>query len=527
MAQIIDVFPFFAPYNEELLYLRVNLLKDYVDKFIIVESNKTHSGLPVERKFHEIARKQGLPMEKIIYIPHDIPETEDLEIRPIDRKNAGKNGDKIESVQARCRERLQKDAAMSVLDQFEDDDVFIYGDMDEIINPKNIKWVANIARAHREVILKIPLVYLQGRADLRIYHRSTGKPVVWWRAMYFVTREQLREHTFNNIRCGYIPLKVTWPTQNGKIIQDMGWHFAWMGDNAQRKIKADSFAHAHDTFAWMAEGEGYNDEAYQAFVNTSTPAEGKPAPDGNEDHVLKRYPISELPSLIFEEEMVKDFLLPETKVGQDFAFNDCGCYWCNELKFPLLYDLDGKRTWFEIPRSCSVTIKESFPNRKQVLRDTEEYEKAIESQKPIVVFTDPIERFLSCMNVYLVPKQRYYDYGKDIFKSFGVDLDECTIEQKVDLFLRNMHKITDHHQVHHFHPQCRFVDTQNFSEFTIINKQEVSDFLKTEKHLNSTKYEINRKDLSRDQVAWIKKIYQSDYDFFKKYGDVDAKKKSK
>ena len=64
-GKVIDVFPFFAPYNEELLYLRVNLLKDHVDHFIIVESNKTHSGLPVERKFEEIAC-----MLRICMTPH-------------------------------------------------------------------------------------------------------------------------------------------------------------------------------------------------------------------------------------------------------------------------------------------------------------------------------------------------------------------------------------------------------------------------------------------------------------------------
>ena len=79
--------------------------------------------------------------------------------------------------------------------------------------------------------------------------------------------------------------------------------------------------------------------------------------------------------------------------------------------------------------------------------------------------------------------------------------------------------------MHHFHPQCRFVDTQSFSEFTVINKMEVSDFLKTDKHLNSTEYEIKRKDLTTSQIGWIRKIYDSDYKFFKEYGD--GKKKSK
>ena len=61
---IVDCFPYFAPYGEELLKLRVNLLKDVVDKFIIVESNKTHSGKPVQRKFLDVALKQGLPKNK-------------------------------------------------------------------------------------------------------------------------------------------------------------------------------------------------------------------------------------------------------------------------------------------------------------------------------------------------------------------------------------------------------------------------------------------------------------------------------
>ena len=141
---IVDCFPFFAPYGEELLKLRVNLLKDVVDKFIIVESNKTHSGKPVERKFLDIALKQGLPMEKIIYIEHDIPETEELEIKKVDKINAGVNKGNEESLYARVRERLQKDAVMEAMNQFNDNDVFIYGDADEIIKPENVKWVARM-----------------------------------------------------------------------------------------------------------------------------------------------------------------------------------------------------------------------------------------------------------------------------------------------------------------------------------------------------------------------------------------------
>lgn len=528
--QIVDCFPFFAPYGEELLYLRVNLLKDHVDKFIIVESNKTHSGKPVERKFPEIARKLGLPIEKIIYVEHDIPDTEDLEILDIDRRNAGENRNNKESVYARVRERLQKDAVMMALQEFDKRDVFIYGDADEVIDPKHIKWLANMCHNHPNVIIKVPLVYLQGRADLRIHHRD-GRPVIWKRAMFFATKEQLQYCKLSNIRCGNISLPVRFPTNEGVIQEDMGWHFAWMGNTSQRQTKADSFAHAFDSFQWHSEG-GYAD--YKRFVDTTEPVEGEIAPDSNVDHILKRYPHENLPQLIFETPFVKDFLLPEVKMDQHYAFNDCKCYWCEKLEWPLMYDLEydagnpGEKLWFEVPRSCSVTIKESFPARRQVMRGTRVYNNYIEEKKkPIMIFTDPVDRFISLINVYVTERQRYSDYGKDIFSTFGKDINTLSKQEKIDLFFANLNKITSQHQVHHFHPQCRFVDTENFEEFDVVKREDVNEFFGiTEKH-NVTKKDITKEDFTEEQIEFIKRAYASDYAFYEKYGVKDGKAKGK
>lgn len=525
--QIVDCFPWFAPYGEELLYLRVNLLKDHVDKFIIVESNKTHSGQDVERKFPEVARKLGLPIEKIIYIEHDIPETEDLEILEIDRRNAGVNRNNKESVLARVRERLQKDAVLEAfhMHHFEKRDIFIYGDADEIIDPRHIKWLAQQSHNHPNVIVKIPLVYLQGRADLRIHHRN-GVPVIWKRAMFFATKEQLQHFKASNIRCGNISMDIRFPTDKGVMQEDMGWHFAWMGNREQRQTKADSFAHAHDSFEWHSSG-GYED--YKRFVDTIEPVEGNVAPDSNVDHILKRYPHEELPQLIFEIPFVKDFLLPEVKVNQDYAFNDCTCYWCEKLEWPLLYDLEdnNERLWFEVPRSCSVTIKESFPKRRQVMRGTKLYNRLVEEKKkPIMIFTDPIDRFISLINVYLADKQRYSDYGKDIFSTFAKDLSALSKKEKIDLFFANLNKITSLHQVHHFHPQCRFVDTENFKDIEVVKREDVNKFFNISEHHNVTNKEITKDDFTPEQVEFIKRAYASDYAFLKQYGKSKSKRKS-
>jgi len=525
--KIVDCFPWFAPYGEELLYLRVNLLKDHVDKFIIVESDKTHSGQPVERKFPEVARKLGLPIEKIIYIEHEMPDTDDLEILDIDRKNAAHNKSNVDSLHARVRERLQKDAVMLGLQEFDKRDVFIYGDADEVIDPKHIKWLAQQCHNHPNIQIKIPLVYLQGRADLRIHHRD-GKPVIWKRAMFFATKEQMNYWKPSNIRCGNISSPIKFPTNEGVIQEDMGWHFAWMGNREQRQTKADSFAHAHDNFDWHTEEGGYAD--YKQFVDTTEPVEGNIAPDSNFDHILKRYPHENLPQLIFDLPFVKDFLLPEVDINSTYSFNDCACYWCETLDWPLMYDLEdnNEKLWFEVPRSCSVTIKESFPLRKQVLRHTRLYKRFIEEKKkPIMIFTDPIDRFISLINVYITPGQRYWDYGKDIFSSFGKDLQVLGKEEKIELFFRNLNKITSGHQVHHFHPQCRFVDTANFENFEVVKREDVDKFFGTEKHHNVTNKEITKEDLTATQIEFVKRAYASDYAFYEKYGNAKAKNKRK
>lgn len=512
---IVDCFPFFAPTGEELLKLRVNLLKDVVDKFIIVESDKTHSGKPVVRRFLEIAQKQGLPMEKIHYVEHNIPEKEDIVIEKIDKINAAANATNDDSLYARARERLQKDAVMQALHHFNDNDMFIYGDADEIIKPENVKWVARMALAHQEILLKIPLAYLQGRADLRA-HNLDESPVVWWKAMFFATKKQINKASINRLRCGATDLPIRWPTHNNTVIQDMGWHFAWMGDADMRRVKAESFAHAFDNFDWMEDVKGYQD-----YSNWDMHlAEEGQAPDGNVNHKLKRYPIESLPSIIFDDKDLQEFLLPTTKLDNDFKFNSCDCFWCQKLQFPLMYNLDGERNWFEVPRSCSVTIKESFPDRKQIFRDTDEYDEA--RGKPIVVYSDPVERFVSCINGYLVEKQRYYHYGEDIFASFGRVLSECTKQEKIDLFFANLHKISSSHQLHHFHPQAWFVDLKKFKKFTVVKKHDVSETFNVTHKLNQTKKEILEKDFSDEQIAFIKKLYAVDYTFFEKYGDAST-----
>lgn len=319
---IVDFFPFFAPYGEETLKLRYEVLKDQVDYFVIAESNKTHSGYDVERQFLSLVKKLDLDPKKIIYIPHEIPGDDELEVQAIDVQNTYGNRDKIESQRARARERLQKDALLDVLEEFTDDTVFIHGDSDEIVKPEAVQYLAKVCRENQNIIIKVPLVYLEGRGDLRLHHRENGAPVQWSGGMFLATKAQLKKATPSQIRSNVNnPFPIHYVTENGKAIQDLGWHFSWMGGAEKRALKSQVWAHYNDSFEWLGGNEtdsvkeikSYRDEAYVKFLTENQLQEGSTPPSGNKNHVLKKYSVSELPKEILKSDYLRNFFLPAIK----------------------------------------------------------------------------------------------------------------------------------------------------------------------------------------------------------------------
>jgi len=110
-----DIYDCFIFNNEvEILLRRLEQLYDVVDRFVIVEATKTHSGKPKELVF--TPELIGEYANKVTYIVvNDMPEVE------------GTITDK-----SWARERHQRDAIMRGLTQCKDNDVIIISDCDEI-----------------------------------------------------------------------------------------------------------------------------------------------------------------------------------------------------------------------------------------------------------------------------------------------------------------------------------------------------------------------------------------------------------
>lgn len=311
--QIIDFFPYFDQTGQELLELRINILKDYVDKFIICESNKTHSGLPLEYMLEKRIDELNLPANKIEIIKLDIPEDDKLPVELIDVFNCYENNKNHQSIRARTRERLQKDSLLKVIDNYDEDTIFLVSDSDEIINPDYLDWLSSAATVNETYVIKIPLVHLEGRANLRVY-KIDGNPKKWDRGMFVCLKKHLRKASPTQIRSNVDnPFSVTYLQQDGIRVEDMGWHFSWMGGVEKRNIKRKSFTHYNDSFSFI-KGNTYNSNE-MAKLHNEEPTIGTISPSGELDTILKEYPLNNLPKEIFTLSRVRAYLLPDKNIS--------------------------------------------------------------------------------------------------------------------------------------------------------------------------------------------------------------------
>lgn len=224
---IFDCFPFF---NElEVLELRLNILYNYIDKFVIVEGNKTHTGGAKEFIFEQNKSRYEKFLDKIIYIKvDDFPSLED--------SKASDDGNKW------LYENYQRDAIMRGLVDCKDDDVIITSDCDEIPNPETIKR------------------YRSGVCSLVQYRFKYNYNTLVINAPYSKSAKICRYSELKNPKkyvsekhlkfCLYS--KYGLPTYlrfiRGKKLKNGGWHFGYIGDISGIRNKINSIAEQSRNF---------------------------------------------------------------------------------------------------------------------------------------------------------------------------------------------------------------------------------------------------------------------------------------
>lgn len=200
---VIKIFDCFTFFNEiELLDLRLMVLNNYVDFFVIVEANRTHTGKEKEFIFEHNKKLFSKYLDKIIYI-----KVIDLPIYSIN------NIWKAENFQRNCIDRGLVHA--------KSDDIIIISDLDEIPNPSTIL----------ECLTDTTVVMAQ---QLFYYYVNCKQNQEWYGSVIssyknYTTPQDLRNFAINS----------TTGKENG------GWHYSFMGGPEKIKVKVDNIAESH------------------------------------------------------------------------------------------------------------------------------------------------------------------------------------------------------------------------------------------------------------------------------------------
>lgn len=211
---IYDIFSYNG--EEDILELRLSILNDYVDQFIICEGDETTAGVPKPRYFEDNKNRYAKWMPKIkhhIFSPYTDPALSLL---------ADTSPGVPKDMHWWRREFIQKESMRYALTHLKDEDRVFIGDVDEIWNPL--------------------IQYPEGRAELQqtVYtYWLNNKSSEHWTGTSLMSYKDIKTDTLDNLRA----YDASRAHMLAPVIQSAGWHFTNMGGAEFIKRKVKSYAH--------------------------------------------------------------------------------------------------------------------------------------------------------------------------------------------------------------------------------------------------------------------------------------------
>ena len=229
-----NIYDCFMYFDEDLLLdLRLNVLNQYVKKFVITEATYTHNGTKKKLRFDINNFKKF--KDKIIYIVVDKPPPNLLQMNKNDSED--ERGKKL-ILNGMARDYFQRENLSLGIDEAQENDLILISDLDEIPNLSSI----NFSNIKNKIIIfeqkmyyyKFNLLYeefkwLGSKAVTKKnlispqwLRNIKGKNYPWWR--------------FDSI---FSKKKYT----NLCFINDGGWHFTCLKSPEELEKKLLNFAH--------------------------------------------------------------------------------------------------------------------------------------------------------------------------------------------------------------------------------------------------------------------------------------------
>ena len=226
--KIIDCFMY---YDEDLvLDIRLNILDKYVSNFVICEANFNHNGTKRDLKFD--IKNFSKFKEKIIYIPLK-QQPKNLRIVENHDDRHLKNSKILDN--AVLRENFQRNYLQSAIKNFDNDDLIIISDLDEIPNLEKFVYKANLTFFEQKMFFyKFNLVQ---------------KDFIWYGSRACKKKHLLNPQWLRNIRSKKYPLwklniyfsKKKYNSVN--FIKDGGWHFTNIKKPEEIDYKMKNYLH--------------------------------------------------------------------------------------------------------------------------------------------------------------------------------------------------------------------------------------------------------------------------------------------
>lgn len=211
---VYDCFQFF---NElDILKIRLNVLNDVVDRFVVSEATETFSGIKKPLYYEENKEMFAEFADKIIHVVvEDTPEGGTHE-----------------------RDTFQKNAVTRGLAGCTDDDVIIFSDLDEIPNPEKIREILGNFREDRIYHFAQRLFYCYLNMEevsgnlLSYAGEFEGVKRKKWIGTKMLSYKLLRDQ---NLLLG--ELRFPERKEIGIRVDDGGWHFGYMGGHGEKDIR--------------------------------------------------------------------------------------------------------------------------------------------------------------------------------------------------------------------------------------------------------------------------------------------------
>ena len=227
--KIIDCTSF---YNEHMMYeIRLNILKNKVDKFIVTESTYSHSGK--KKKLNFDINNYPKFKDRISYIVIDkepigiVPENNDSSLQ---RSNSLK------------RIALSYDESLKVLKNFSSNDFVMLSDNDEIPNLDSEYFLNNkssiVLFNQLFIYFKFNLLY-----DKMLWPGTKGCKMEKLKSLSWLRNIKLKKYPFWRLDTLFSENKYI----DLNIIQDGGWHFTNLKTPDEMYEKFMNFGH-HDEF---------------------------------------------------------------------------------------------------------------------------------------------------------------------------------------------------------------------------------------------------------------------------------------